>query len=168
FFQAEDGIRDFHVTGVQTCALPICEGPDASSLRRIWLFVIAITLHNLPEGLAVGVAYAADADSGRAVAIGMGLQNMPEGLAVALALSAVGYARFAAFAIAALTGLFEPLGGLLGAFAVTFATALLPFGLAFAAGAMLFVISEEVIPETHRRGLQMQGTAGLMVGFVVM
>src|SRR5690606_23317919 len=71
------------------------EGPDASSLRRIWLFVIAITLHNLPEGLAVGVAYAADADSGRAVAIGMGLQNMPEGLAVALALSAVGYARFA-------------------------------------------------------------------------
>src|SRR5690606_3250299 len=74
------------------------EGPDAHSLRRIWLFVIAITLHNLPEGLAVGVAFAADEASGRAVAIGIGLQNVPEGLAVALALAAVGYGRAAAFA----------------------------------------------------------------------
>lgn len=144
------------------------EGPDAHSLRRIWLFVIAITLHNLPEGLAVGVAFAADEASGRAVAIGIGLQNVPEGLAVALALAAVGYGRFAALAIAGATGLVEPVGGFLGASAMTVSMALLPFGLAFAAGAMLFVISEEVMPETHRRGLQMHGTAGLMVGFVVM
>src|SRR5690606_25092716 len=144
------------------------EGPDTQSLRRIWLFVIAITLHNLPEGLAVGVAFAGDPSSGRAVAIGIGLQNMPEGLAVALALAAVGYGPVAGFAMAAATGCVEPLGGLIGALAVSFSTALLPFGLAFAAGAMLFVISEEVIPETHRRGLHMQGTAGLMVGLVVM
>jgi ZIP family zinc transporter len=130
------------------------KGPLALRIRRIWLFVIAITLHNFPEGLAVGVGFGGD-DIGKAVAlgIGIGLQNMPEGLAVAVAL---------------LTGLVEPIGGLLGAGAVTVAQSLLPWGLAYAAGAMIFVISDEIIPETHRRGFENHGTVGLMIGLVVM
>jgi ZIP family zinc transporter len=145
------------------------EGPDADKLRRIWLFVLAITLHNVPEGLAVGVAYGGD-DPARAaaVAVGIGLQNVPEGLAVAVSLSALSYTRWQVFAVAAATGLVEPLGGLVGVSAVTLARPLLPWGLALAAGAMLYVITDEVIPETHRRGSRPFGTAGLMVGLVVM
>jgi zinc transporter, ZIP family len=145
------------------------EGPASDSLRRIWLFVIAITLHNFPEGLAVGVGFGAgDMDGGTALAIGIGLQNLPEGLAVAVALIGERYAPRQAVLIALLTGLIEPVGGLLGVTAVTLAEPLLPWGLAFAAGAMLFVISDEIIPETHRKGFETEGTFGLMVGFVVM
>ncbi len=145
------------------------EGLDTQKLRRIWLFVIAITLHNLPEGLAVGVGFGdGDVDRGTALAIGIGLQNVPEGLAVALALSTLAYSKAEVLAVVALTGLVEPIGGFLGISAVTAAHSLLPLGLAFAAGAMIFVISDEVIPETHRRGFQTHGTAGLMVGLVVM
>jgi ZIP family zinc transporter len=145
------------------------EGPHTERVRRIWLFVIAITLHNFPEGLAVGVGFGGgDTSNGVALAIGIGLQNMPEGLAVALALLALGYRRLYALGVAAATGLVEPVGGLLGVSAVTLAGSLLPFGLAFAAGAMIFVISDEIIPETHRKGLETQATAGLMVGLVVM
>jgi zinc transporter, ZIP family len=145
------------------------EGPVTASLRRIWLFVIAITLHNFPEGLAVGVGFGTgDIDRGTALAIGIGLQNMPEGLAVAVALIGERYRPRQAVLIALLTGLIEPIGGLLGVVAVTLAEPLLPWGLAFAAGAMLFVISDEIIPETHRKGFETEGTFGLMVGFVVM
>jgi ZIP family zinc transporter len=145
------------------------EGPETEKLRRIWLFVIAITLHNFPEGLAVGVGFGGgDVARGTALAIGIGLQNVPEGLAVAMALSTLGYGRIQVLSVAAATGLVEPVGGLLGISAVTATQALLPWGLAFAAGAMIFVISDEVIPETHRRGYQTHGTAGLMVGLVVM
>lgn len=145
------------------------EGPHTEKLRRIWLFVIAITLHNFPEGLAVGVGFGGgDVGNGLALAIGIGLQNMPEGLAVAVALLTLNYSKGQALLVATLTGLVEPVGGLLGVGAVTVAEALLPWGLAFAAGAMIFVISDEIIPETHRRGLQNHGTAGLMVGLVVM
>lgn len=145
------------------------EGPAGAKLRRIWLFVIAITLHNFPEGLAVGVGFGAgDVDKGMALAIGIGLQNMPEGLAVAFSLRTLDYGKGQALLVALLTGLVEPLGGLIGVFAVTLSTVLLPWGLAFAAGAMIFVISDEIIPETHRRGMETQGTAGLMVGLVVM
>ena len=145
------------------------EGPVTARVRRIWLFVIAITLHNFPEGLAVGVGFGGgDLDNGFALAIGIGLQNLPEGLAVALALLALDYSRVQAFVVASLTGLVEPLGGLVGVSTVTFAAPLLPWGLAFAAGAMIFVISDEIIPETHRKGMQTHGTAGLMVGLVVM
>jgi zinc transporter, ZIP family len=131
--------------------------------------VIAITLHNFPEGLAVGVGYGTG-DLGRAsaLALGIGLQNLPEGLAVAMALAGEGYTRVAAFAVALATGLVEPLGGLIGVSAVTLAQPLLPWGLAFAAGAMIFVISSEIIPETHRKGFKIEGTFGLMTGFVVM
>ncbi len=145
------------------------EGPSTERVRRIWLFVLAITLHNFPEGLAVGVSFGGD-DAGRglAVATGIGLQNMPEGLAVAVALLGLHYTKGQAFLVALLTGLVEPIGGLIGVAAVTVAQSLLPWGLAFAAGAMIFVISDEIIPETHRRGFENHGTAGLMVGLVVM
>jgi ZIP family zinc transporter len=145
------------------------EGPHVEKLRRIWLFVIAITLHNFPEGLAVGVGFGGgDIGNGMALAIGIGLQNMPEGLAVALALLTLNYTKSRALFVALLTGLVEPVGGLLGIGAVTVALSLLPWGLGFAAGAMIFVISDEIIPETHRRGLETYGTVGLMIGLVVM
>lgn len=145
------------------------EGVPTQRLRRIWLFVIAITLHNFPEGLAVGIGFGGgDVGNGVALAIGIGVQNMPEGLAVALALLSLDYSKAQALLMATMTGLVEPIGGLIGATAVTVAQPLLPWGLAFAAGAMIFVISDEIIPETHRKGLETHGTAGLMVGLVVM
>ena len=145
------------------------EGPEAASLRRVWLFIIAITIHNVPEGLAVGVAFGGGGwDGGFPVALGIGLQNVPEGLAVAVALLGEGYGPRRAFGIALLTGLVEPVAGLLGAAALVVAQPLLPWGLAFAAGAMLYVISHEIIPETHRHGHQRRATAGLAVGLVVM
>lgn len=145
------------------------EGADPHKLRRIWLFVIAITIHNFPEGLSVGVGFASgNTGSGLALAIGISLQNMPEGLVVALALVAEGYRRRQAFLVALLTGLVEPVGGLLGAGVVTVAGMLLPWMLALAAGAMIYVISDEIIPETHRKGFQKEATGGVMVGFVVM
>lgn len=145
------------------------EGPASTSLRRIWLFIIAITIHNFPEGLAVGVGFGSgDVAQGLPLAIGIGLQNAPEGLAVAVALMGEGYTKLKAFTIAALTGLVEPIGGLLGAGAVSISEPLLPWGLVFAAGAMLFVISHEIIPETHRRGYQDEATTGLMIGLVIM
>ncbi|MBD2103670.1 ZIP family metal transporter [Leptolyngbya sp. FACHB-261] len=145
------------------------EGSSSANLRRIWLFIIAITLHNLPEGLAVGVGFGGgDSANGLALAVGIGLQNMPEGLVVALGLLAAKYSKQTAFLIALATGMVEPIGGLLGAGAVSVAEPILPWALAFAAGAMLFVISDEIIPETHRKGFETESTAGLMVGFVVM
>jgi ZIP family zinc transporter len=133
------------------------------------LFVVAITLHNFPEGLAVGVSFAGhDIANGTAMATGIGLQNMPEGLAVAVALLSAGYSRLRSVAVAAATGLVEPIGGMIGAGAVSVAAPVLPMGLAFAAGAMLFVISNEIIPETNRKGYAGYATGGLMVGFVVM
>lgn len=145
------------------------EGPVSASLRKAWLFILAITIHNFPEGLAVGVGFGGgDVANGTSLAIGIGLQNAPEGLAVAVALTGEGYSRRYAFLTAALTGLVEPVGGLLGAGAVAVSQPLLPWGLAFAAGAMLYVISHEIIPETHRRGFQNEATAGLMAGLVLM
>jgi ZIP family zinc transporter len=145
------------------------EGPHTDRLRRIWLFIIAVTLHNFPEGLAVGVGFGAgDIGNGIALAIGIGLQNMPEGLAVAVALLTLRYSKAQVLLVSMLTGLVEPIGGVLGVSAVTLAQFLLPWGLAFAAGAMIFVISDEIIPETHRKGMETHGTAGLMVGLVVM
>ena len=145
------------------------EGADPKDLARIWLFVIAITLHNLPEGMAVGVGFGGgDFENGRALAIGIGIQNIPEGLAVAAALLTQGYSRIQAFMVASLTGLVEPIGGLIGASVVSFSEYLLPWGLTFAAGAMLWVISDEIIPETHRKGVATFGTVGIMIGFVTM
>ncbi|MEC9482613.1 MAG: ZIP family metal transporter [Halomonas sp.] len=144
-------------------------GADSSKLRRSWLFIFAITIHNLPEGLAVGIGYGAgDTQAGLALTLGIGLQNLPEGLIVALGLVSVGYGRGVAFLLAFCSGLVEPLGGVLGAVAVALAQALLPWGLAFAAGAMLFVISHEIIPESHRQGHERYATMGVLSGFTLM
>jgi ZIP family zinc transporter len=144
------------------------EGPS-SRLRRIWLFILAITIHNFPEGLAVGVGFGSgNIKSAIVLAIAIGLQNIPEGLAVAFPLLREGYSKGKSFLYASLSGLAEPIAGLLGVVTVTVAYSLLPLGLSFAAGAMLFVISDEIIPETHRRGYEREGTAGVIIGFIVM
>lgn len=139
-------------------------------LRKVWLFVFAITVHNFPEGLAVGVGFGdGDIINGLSLAIGIGLQNLPEGLAVALPLIREHYTKGKAFLIALCTGLVEPIGGLLGVALVQISRPMLPFALAFAAGAMLFVISHEIIPETQsQQGHSKLATHALLVGFVVM
>lgn len=144
-------------------------GAERSKLSRIWLFVIAISLHNFPEGLAVGVSFGdPDLTAGYATAFGIGLQNVPEGLAVALSLAAVGYSRLFSFLVALLTGLIEPIGGFLGIGLISLSSELLPWGLGFAGGAMIWVVSSEIIPETHRDNQEGTATPALMVGFVVM
>jgi ZIP family zinc transporter len=144
------------------------EGHHFLALGRNWLFILAITLHNIPEGLSVGVAFGAGISSGFPVALGIGIQNMPEGLAVAAALSSDGATRLRAFLVALATGLVEPMGGLVGALVVHLSTVLLPWGLAFAAGAMLFVIVGEIIPETYRDDRHHGPTLALVVGFLIM
>jgi ZIP family zinc transporter len=144
------------------------EGPP-SRLAKVWLFVLAITIHNFPEGLAVGVSFGGgDMAAGLVIAMAIGLQNMPEGLAVALPLVREGYSRRKSLMYGTLTGLVEPLGGLLGVALISVFQPILPWGLAFAAGAMLFVVSDEMIPESHRKGFEREATFGLIVGFVVM
>jgi len=144
------------------------EGPS-STLRRVWLLIIAITLHNFPEGLAVGVGFGGERLSDAvALMIAIGLQNMPEGLAVALPLVRERWSRGRAFLYALGSGVAEPIAGVLGVLAVSLLRPLLPWGLAFAAGAMLYVVSDEVIPETHSRGYELEGTWGLIIGFLVM
>lgn len=141
----------------------------AKSARRIWLFVLAITLHNIPEGLAVGVGVASGGvANGLALTIGIFLQNLPEGFVVALALLTLGWSRTGAVLVALGTGAVETVGGLIGAAAVTLSAAVLPWALAAAAGAMLFVISHEIIPETHENGHETPATFGVVAGFVLM
>jgi len=145
------------------------EGADPDALPKIWLFVIAITIHNFPEGMAVGIGFGGgDVTNGIALATGIGLQNAPEGLAVAVALRGQGYSAGRAFWIATLTGLVEPVGGLLGVSLVHVSVYVLPIGLTFAAGAMMYIISHEIIPETHRHGHQNRATTGLIFGLVLM
>ncbi|MDP9902097.1 ZIP family metal transporter [Variovorax ginsengisoli] len=145
------------------------EGQSAQKLRRTWLFVFAIALHNLPEGLAIGVGYAGNEGlRANALATGIAIQDVPEGLVVAVALLAAGYKRSFAVALGMASGLVEPLGAVFGAAIVGYSAALLPWGLGFAAGAMLFVISHEIIPESHRKGHEAFATGGLMIGFVLM
>lgn len=145
------------------------QGPRADYLSKIWLFVLAITIHNLPEGLAVGVGFGmGDFSHGVALAIGIGLQNAPEGLAVAVALLSCGYNRGYSVMVAGLTGLVEPVTGFLGAYAASQSQLVLPWALTFAAGAMLYVISHEIIPETHHHGYENEATLGLAAGLLVM
>jgi ZIP family zinc transporter len=145
------------------------EGHSSRPLGRNTLFVLAIALHNFPEGLSVGVAYGDPASTtGHTVMLSILAQNLPEGLAVAAALVADGTSRSKAFLIALATGLIEPVGGLAGALAVTASEVLLPWALAFAAGAMLFVVSNEVIPETHVEGHERTATFAIILGFIAM
>lgn len=142
---------------------------SAKEIRRIWLFVFAICLHNFPEGLAIGVAFAGtDVGRGAALATGISIQDIPEGLVVALALRSIGISPLGALAAAAGSGLIEPVGAVLGATLIGMSSSFLPWGLALAAGAMIFVISHEVIPESHRKGHERFATTGLMLGFVTM
>jgi ZIP family zinc transporter len=144
-------------------------GPGAARLARVWLFVLAITLHNLPEGMAIGVSFArGDLSVGLPLTTAIALQDVPEGLAVAIALRAAGLGVGRAAALAAASGLMEPLGAVLGVGLSSGFALAYPIGLGLAAGAMIFVVSHEVIPETHRNGHQTPATLGLMVGFAVM
>ncbi len=144
------------------------EGADAGHLARIWLFVIAITIHNFPEGLSIGVAFGSDTARGLSVMTGISIQDMPEGLAVAVAMIGLGYSRLKAFLVTAATGLVEVVGAFLGAAMVSVSGQLLPWGLTFAAGAMLYIISHEIVPETHRNGHQDRATVGLLFGLILM
>jgi ZIP family zinc transporter len=145
------------------------EGLSTQRLKRAWLFVFAICLHNLPEGLAIGVGLAGtDTPKGLALATGITIQDIPEGLVVAVALMAAGYGRAYSVAVGMASGLIEPVGAAFGASVVVDFPVLLPLGLGFAAGAMLFVVSHEIIPESHRQGHENFATGGLMVGFVMM
>ncbi len=140
-----------------------------NSLNKVWLFIIAITIHNFPEGMSVGVSFGSgEMKNGVVLAIAIALQNIPEGLAVALPLVGLGYNKWRAVGIATLTGLVEPVGGLLGITMVTVFEPILPMAMGFAAGAMLFVISEEIIPETHSGGRSRYATFALMIGFIIM
>lgn len=143
---------------------------NGARLRRVWMFIIAITVHNFPEGLAVGVGFGdGDISNGLSLAIGIGLQNFPEGLAVALPLIRENYPRWKAFLIALCTGLVEPIGGLIGVSIVNISKPILPLAMAFAAGAMIFVISHEIIPETQSDHKHSKlATHALLIGFVVM
>ena len=138
-------------------------------LRRAWVFVGAIVLHNLPEGLAIGVGFAGtDPSQAQALATGIAIQDVPEGLVVALALRGVGYSRVAAVAAGMASGLIEPIAAVFGAAAITVASGLLPWGLAFAAGAMLYAVCHEAIPGAHQQGNARQATVGVVLGFVLM
>lgn len=147
-----------------------------SPLQRTTLLVLAITLHNIPEGLAVGVLFGGvaaglpEASIGGAVALamGIGLQNFPEGLAVAMPLRRMGMSKTKSFLYGQASAIVEPLAGVLGAWAVLFFTPILPYALAFAAGAMIFVVVEEVIPETQLDKHTDIATLGFIGGFVVM
>lgn len=135
-------------------------------MARTWLLVIAITIHNFPEGVAVGMSFGGgDIARGLIIAMTIGLQNMPEGLAVAFPLLREGYGRGRALWYATLTGLVEPIGCFLGVALVSLSRSLLPWGLAFAAGAMIFVVSDEMIPESHQKEFEREATFGLIIGF---
>lgn len=144
-------------------------GPGSGRVGRVWLFVFAIVLHNLPEGMAIGVSFAqADLAVGLPLTSAIAIQDIPEGLAVAMALRGAGLSPARAVLVAGASGLMEPLGALLGVGLSSGLALAYPVGLGLAAGAMIFVVSHEVIPETHRNGHQTPATLGLMAGFAVM
>jgi ZIP family zinc transporter len=144
-------------------------GPGNERCSRVWLFVLAIALHNLPEGMAIGVSFAqGDMRVGMPLTTAIAMQDIPEGLAVVMALRSAGISATKAVLVTALTGVLEPLGALLGLGLSAGLALAYPIGLGLAAGAMLFVVSHEVIPETHRNGHQTIATLGLMAGFAIM
>lgn len=153
---------------------------DAEGVKTSWqrsiLLVLAITLHNIPEGLAVGVAFgaaaaghpAASIGAAIALAIGIGIQNFPEGAAVSVPLRREGLSRTKSFMYGQASGLVEPIAGVLGAFAVIYMQPLLPYALSFAAGAMIYVVAEELIPESQAEKHSDIATIGVMIGFAIM
>ena len=145
------------------------ENHKDSSLNKVLLFVTAIAIHNLPEGIAAGVGFGAgNTAEALLIAGGIALQNIPEGMVIIAPMIATGVKPGKTFVIAAITGLIEVVGTLIGYFAVWVAEAILPFALAFAGGTMLYVISDEMIPETHAHGHQRGATYALLIGFCLM
>lgn len=166
------GPSDGKETGSKT---PEAVGQTSNSWRRILLLILAITIHNIPEGLAVGVGFgaigktsSATFESARNLAIGIGIQNFPEGLAVSLPLRGSGVSTWTAFWYGQLSGMVEPIAGLLGAVAVVLAEPLLPYALAFAAGAMVYVVVDDIIPEAQVSGNGRLASWTSILGFVVM
>ncbi|XP_055707570.1 zinc transporter ZIP11 isoform X1 [Phlebotomus papatasi] len=155
-----------------------CERDPHSAIsqwKRIMLLVVAITVHNIPEGLAVGVSFgaigtteSATFEAARNLAIGIGIQNFPEGLAVSLPLHATGFSMWKSFWYGQLSGMVEPIFGILGAVAVTIASAVLPYALSFAAGAMIYIVADDILPEAHASGNGLLATWGTIFGFLVM
>ena len=142
---------------------------QSAQLNKVLLFVMAIAIHNLPEGIAAGVGFGTG-DTGEAmtIAAGIALQNIPEGMVIIAPMLAAGMKPGRTFVIALFTGVVEVLGALLGYFAVSISSAILPFALAFAGGTMLYVISDEMIPETHAHGVERGATYSLLAGFCLM
>ena len=145
------------------------EDHNNQQLNRVLLFVLAIAIHNLPEGIAAGVGFGSG-DTSQAIMIagGIALQNIPEGMVIIAPMLSAGVKPSRTFLLAAATGLIEVVGTFLGYFAVSVSTAILPFALAFAGGTMLYVISDEMIPETHAHGSERGATYALLVGFCLM
>ena len=140
-----------------------------AKLNKVLLFVIAIAIHNFPEGIAAGVSFGAENTShALTIAGGIALQNIPEGMVIIAPMIASGMSKKRTFIIAMLTGVVEVVGTLIGYFAVSISTIILPFALAFAGGTMLYVISEEMIPETHSHGNERLATYSLLIGFCLM
>lgn len=139
------------------------------ALDKVMLFVMAIAIHNLPEGLAAGVGFGSgDTGNAIAVALGIALQNIPEGMVIISPLVMSGVSKKRTLLIASFTGLIEVAGTFIGYFAAAISSAILPFMLAFAGGTMLYVISDEMIPETHSHGYERMATYAILVGFIVM
>ncbi len=140
-----------------------------NQINKVMLFVMAIAIHNLPEGIAAGVGFGSE-NVGNAitVALGIALQNIPEGMVIVSPLILAGIKKNRVFAIASFTGIIEVIGTMIGFFAVSVATAILPFALAFAGGTMIYVVSDEMIPETHSHGYERMATYALIFGFITM
>lgn len=174
-----DSNGDAKATAGQSYGAPTTAEMDTASAaahwKRIMLLVVAITVHNIPEGLAVGVSFgaigttpSATFEAARNLAIGIGIQNFPEGLAVSVPLHAAGFSIGRAFWYGQLSGMVEPIFGVLGAVAVTVATLVLPYALSFAAGAMIYIVADDILPEAHASGNGQLATWGAIVGFIVM
>ena len=148
---------------------PDIEEHQKTSLSKVLLFVMAIGIHNLPEGIAAGVGFGSgDTTQALIIAGGIALQNIPEGMVIIAPMLNAGVSKGKTFVIALLTGLVEVIGTLIGYFAVSISQVILPFALAFAGGTMLYVVSDEMIPETHAHGAERGATYALLVGFAVM
>ena len=154
-----------HITGVDQET----HAESQNNLNKVMLFVMAIAIHNLPEGIAAGVGFGSE-NLGNAVtvALGIALQNIPEGMVIVSPLIMAGVKKNRVLAIASFTGLIEVIGTMIGFFAVSIATAILPFALAFAGGTMIYVVSDEMIPETHSHGYERMATYSLILGFITM
>lgn len=154
-----------HITGMDQEA----HADSQNHLNKVMLFVMAIAIHNLPEGIAAGVGFGSE-NIGNAitVALGIALQNIPEGMVIVSPLLLAGIAKKRVFSIACFTGVVEIVGTMIGFGAVSIATAVLPFALAFAGGTMIYVVSDEMIPETHSHGYERMATYSILLGFITM